>query len=92
LSWSWPRFLESLENFQGGAARDRIGARPVSQTVRSQTLGADFDFARIDLYLARGRAWFGEITHYEGSACVPFAQPEYDRIIGDMWQLPRPIQ
>jgi exodeoxyribonuclease V alpha subunit len=38
LSWSWPRFLESLENFQGGAARDRIRARLVSQPVRSQTL------------------------------------------------------
>jgi hypothetical protein len=38
LFWSWLRHLESLENFQGGAARDRIGARPFSQTVRSQTL------------------------------------------------------
>jgi hypothetical protein len=55
----------------------------------AERLGADFDFARIDLYLARGRAWFGEITHYDGSACSPFAQPEHDRIIGDMWQLPR---
>ena len=31
-------FLESLKTFQGGAARDQIGARSVSQTVRSQTL------------------------------------------------------
>jgi hypothetical protein len=56
----------------------------------AERLGADFDFARIDLYLTRGRAWFGEITHYEGSACVPFNDPEHDRIIGDMWQLPSP--
>jgi hypothetical protein len=40
LSWSWPRFLESLETFQGGAAKDRIEAKPVSQTVQSQTLVA----------------------------------------------------
>jgi hypothetical protein len=57
----------------------------------AERLGADFDFARIDLYLVRGRAWFGEITHYDGSACSPYAQPEHDRIIGDMWQLPRPV-
>jgi hypothetical protein len=57
----------------------------------AERLGADFDFARIDLYLARDRPWFGEITHYEGSACSPFAQPEHDRIIGGMWQLPKPV-
>jgi hypothetical protein len=57
----------------------------------AERLGADFDFARIDLYLVRGRAWFGEITHYDGSACSPYAQPEHDRMLGDMWQLPKPI-
>lgn len=54
----------------------------------AERLAAGFDFARVDLYLVRGRVWFGEMTHYEGSACTPFDPPEYDRIIGDMWQLP----
>jgi hypothetical protein len=54
----------------------------------AERLAADFDFARVDLYLVRGHVWFGEMTHYEGSACTPFFPPEYDRIIGDMWQLP----
>ncbi len=51
----------------------------------AERLGEDFDYARIDLYLLRGEIRFGEITHYDGSACVPFLPPEYDRVLGDMW-------
>ncbi|MFC7474907.1 ATP-grasp fold amidoligase family protein [Dankookia sp. GCM10030260] len=54
----------------------------------AERLGADFDFARVDLYLALGRFWFGEITHYDGNATVAYEPCSYDRIIGDMWQLP----
>jgi hypothetical protein len=54
----------------------------------AERLGADFDFARVDLYVARGRIWFGEITHYDGNATVAYVPRSYDRIIGDMWRLP----
>ena len=61
--------------------------RPEMQALAAtaERLGADFDYARIDLYLVRGETRFGEITHYDGSACIPFTPPEYDRILGDMW-------
>lgn len=51
----------------------------------AERLGADFDCARVDLYLVGGRVRFGEITHYDGNACTPFMPPEYDRVLGDMW-------
>ncbi len=54
----------------------------------AERIAEDFDYARVDLYLVDGRAWFGEITHYDGSACVPFTPAIHDRVIGDIWHLP----
>lgn len=54
----------------------------------AEKLAADFDYARIDLYLARGRTWFGEITHHDGNAHAPFRPAEFDRTLGRLWQLP----
>jgi hypothetical protein len=59
------------------ATRDLVGI--------AARLGADFDFVRVDLYLAEERAWFGELTHYPASACDQFASLEQDRLLGDMW-------
>jgi hypothetical protein len=56
----------------------------------AEKLAADFDYARIDLYLARGRAWFGEITHHDGNAHVYFRPPEFDTALGSLWTLPSP--
>jgi hypothetical protein len=55
----------------------------------AERLAEDFDYARIDLYLVKGKAKFGEITHYDGAAQSGFTPREYDRILGDMWRLPR---
>jgi hypothetical protein len=54
-------------------------------TSLAERLGEGFDYARVDLYLTQGQIKFGEITHYDGSACVPFIPREYDRLLGDMW-------
>jgi hypothetical protein len=54
----------------------------------AETLAADFDYARIDLYHARGRAWFGEITHHDGNAHVWFRPPEFDAALGSLWTSP----
>jgi hypothetical protein len=54
----------------------------------AERIGADFDFARVDLYLAKGRPWFGEITHYDSNACMPYVPASFDRTLGDMWRLP----
>lgn len=48
-------------------------------------LGAGFDHVRVDLFLAGGRIWFGELTHYTSNACAPVSPPVYDRVLGDMW-------
>lgn len=56
----------------------------------AEKLAQDFDYARIDLYLARGQAWFGEITHHDGNASVHFVPPEFDAVLGALWRLPGP--
>jgi hypothetical protein len=48
-------------------------------------LGADFSFARVDLYLAGGRPWFGELTHYPASGCIRVASLEQDLWLGKQW-------
>ncbi|WP_111768181.1 ATP-grasp fold amidoligase family protein [Nakamurella deserti] len=55
----------------------------------AEQLAADFDYARIDLYWARGRCWFGEITHNDGNAHVFFEPASYDADLGALWRLPR---
>jgi hypothetical protein len=54
----------------------------------AEKLAEDFDYARIDLYLCRGRVRFGEITHYDGSAEQRFRPAELDEKIGGLWQVP----
>ncbi len=53
----------------------------------AECLGAEFDYVRVDLYSVSGMAYFGELTHYQGSACLPFVPADYDRIVGDLWRL-----
>jgi hypothetical protein len=48
-------------------------------------LGADFAFARVDLYLVGGRPWFGELTHYPASGCIRVASVEQDLWLGKLW-------
>ena len=61
----------------------------IAELIRiAECLGAAFDYVRVDLYSVGGVAYFGELTHYQGSACIAFVPPEYDRIVGDMWALP----
>ena len=50
----------------------------------AEALGRDFEFARIDLYLVRGKIFFGEVTHYPNAGLVPFKPREFDRVLGDV--------
>ncbi len=54
----------------------------------AERIGAEFDFARVDLYCVGGQVRFGEITHYDGNACAPFRPASFDRMMGDYWTLP----
>lgn len=99
------RFGDHRVNFFDAALRpldlgqlypERIGMTMPSQADElltvAEKLAQDFDYARIDLYLARGRVWFGEITHHDGNACAPWHPAAMDRALGDLWRLPIPVR
>lgn len=51
-------------------------------------IAAGFDFLRVDLYVARGRVWFGEVTPYSAGGLDPFTDRRIDERLGAMWRLP----
>ena len=53
----------------------------------AKSLSAAFDYVRVDLYLVMGRVFFGELTFTPGNGFSKFVPPEFDRIMGDKWQL-----
>ena len=51
----------------------------------AETLGAGFDFVRIDVYECGGLPRFGEMTFYPGSGLDPFDPPILDLVMGSLW-------
>ncbi|GAA1860656.1 ATP-grasp fold amidoligase family protein [Pseudonocardia ailaonensis] len=71
------------------AQADALPPRPASYDRMleiARTLGADFEFARIDLYEVDGHVYFGEITHNPGGGLVRLKPREFDRALGDLWR------
>lgn len=53
----------------------------------AQDLCQPFQFVRVDLYQANGKVYFGEMTFFPAGGAPDFKPPEYDRIVGEMWEL-----
>ena len=54
----------------------------------AETLGAPYDFMRVDLYSTRGKVWLGELTPYPAGGTIQFEPREFDRYLGEQWALP----
>lgn len=55
----------------------------------AETLAADLDFVRVDLYCVNDdQVTFGEMTLTPGAGWAPFEPPEADATVGSYWQLP----
>ncbi len=54
----------------------------------ASTLGADWDFIRVDLYAVDGEVWFGEYTPYPGSGLLRYKPMSFDVEQGRHWKLP----
>jgi hypothetical protein len=54
----------------------------------ASTLGADWDFIRVDLYAVDGVVWFGEYTPYPGGGALRYRPRRFDLEQGQHWRLP----
>lgn len=54
----------------------------------ASVLSQGFPFLRVDLYNVGGAVYFGELTFYPASGLGFFTPEEYDKILGDLLQLP----
>ena len=54
----------------------------------ARTLGADWDFIRVDLYAVDGEVWFGEYTPYPGGGLLRYTPKSFDNEQGLHWRLP----
>lgn len=53
----------------------------------AKDLCSPFQFVRVDLYEAEGKVYFGELTFFPAGGAPDFVPSEYDKIVGDMWEL-----
>ncbi len=54
----------------------------------SEILAEGFNEVRVDFYEVNGKIYFGEMTFTSGSGHETFDPPEWDRKLGDMFELP----
>ncbi|MCH8561270.1 ATP-grasp fold amidoligase family protein [Nesterenkonia sp. DZ6] len=81
------RDWEALD-MENGAPRGAAVPRPKNfeDMVRAvETLGAGYDFMRVDLYNLDGEVWFGELTPYPSGGMDPFTPDTVDLQLGAWW-------
>lgn len=54
----------------------------------AEVLSKGIPHVRVDFYDINGKIYFGEFTFYHWSGFMPFVPERYDRILGDMLELP----
>lgn len=53
----------------------------------AETLAADLNFIRVDLYLLKNQIYFGELTNYPGNGFVPFSPESFEYQMGSLLKL-----
>lgn len=77
---NWRRLTPGLDD-----ARLVRPAALAAMIADAETLGADFDFVRVDLYEVDAKPMFGEMTFYPGSGLGAFDPPSLDAEMGAKW-------
>ena len=52
-------------------------------------LSQGFPHVRVDLFISKGKIYFGEMTFHHDGGLVPFIPEEWDTKFGEMIKLPR---
>lgn len=54
----------------------------------AERIGQEYDFIRVDLYVALGKLYFGELTPYPTGGLGRYDDKAFDQQLGDWWTLP----
>jgi len=84
--WRKLAVAESVDDASLEIPRPKSFSRMVEAV---ETLGADFDLLRIDLYEEKGEPVFGEFTVYPRSGLFRFDPPSFDLAVSRRWDLAR---
>lgn len=71
---------------------DKLPDKPVNfekMKEIAKVLSKDIPFLRVDLYEINKKIYFGELTFYSGAGFMKFEPEKYDKILGDMLELPK---
>jgi hypothetical protein len=96
--WRAAYYTPALERVTSGffseiplSEATEFDALPIALRARvipvAEAISAPFDSMRVDLYIADGAIWFGELTTYSASGLIK-VNAEVDRDRGILWQLP----
>ncbi len=55
----------------------------------AEKLSKNIPFLRVDFYEIENKIFFGELTFYPCAGYLPFQPEEYDKVLGDMLELPK---
>ena len=72
-----------------GQGIDETPERPASLArllAAAETIGAPFDFVRVDFYEVDGQPRFGELAFYPGSGLLPVKPDALDLVWGRLWR------
>lgn len=81
----WFLFDRAFEPLLPAAAEMPRPRSLTAMIAAAETLGAGFDFIRVDMYEIDGKPVFGEFSAYPGSGLDPFHPPEVDEAMGQLW-------
>jgi len=87
---TFDRHFNALDLWQGTKQYPGIVLRPdnYEEMIRiSESLAANLDFIRVDLYNVQGKIVFGELTCYPGGGMIEWIPRRYDYILGEKWNL-----
>lgn len=86
--WSELEVLSDRESFNGKLHKP-FGYEKMIEI--STQIAADFPFVRVDFYSLNNRIYIGELTFYPWSGTVKFNPDEFDYRLGELFNLPKPI-
>ena len=85
MDWNLMPFGKELEHNPNIEVEKPEGFEEMKEI--AEKLSNPFTFVRVDLYQVGGKIYFGELTFFPAGGAPDFKPIEYNKIVGDMWDI-----